>query len=143
LGAVHSFDRQIGEAKAGGDFFGEQDAIVGQHKAYRPDDQQEIDAAHPPIELSPQADAAARARSIHVDLALREAIGSAGMTFPAGYRQVRGVNGGTRIGRRENFVDTMTTGAVSRESRPVLGGQAMVAFEKRFYAVRRQIVFGV
>ena len=113
------------------------------HPADGEKDEGEINAPDPPVHFARKIRGALGRGDVHVDFAEGKFFIRAGMTFAAGLDQVCLVDRRVRIRRRENFVVTVATAAIGRHRGTILRREAMIAVEKSFYAVLRQIVFGV
>src|SRR5205807_10016554 len=62
-------------------FLPKQEQVMPEHKPNRADDQHQIDATHPPIDLRPDAPAGFRRGNINVHFALGEVFGGAGVAL--------------------------------------------------------------
>ena len=108
-------------------------AVVQQHQPDGHRDQQQVELAHP-----------AQARPVRSALPatctwlMAKRVPGAGMALAAGLGQVLGIDGGFRVGRRQNVVHAVATGAVGHRLRPGLGGQTVVGGIEAHQAVRGQ-----
>jgi len=80
----------------------------------------------------------------HVDFAQGKFLIRAGVTFAARHGQVHLADGGIGVRRRQDFMIAMAAGAIGGERLgAVFSREAMIAAEKSFHAVSREVVFGV
>ena len=107
-------------------------ALVEQHQADGHRDQQQVKLPHP----AQHRRFGAALGDVH--LADGETRTGAGMALAAGLRQVLGIDGGIGVGRRQNVVYAVATGAIGHGLRAGLGGQAVVRRIEAHQAVRRQ-----
>ena len=73
----------------------------------------------------------------------RKFLAAARVTFATRLDEVRLIDGGIRIARRQDFVIAVATRAVRCHRRIVLRREAVVTLEECLHAIRRQIVFRV
>ncbi len=114
-----------------------------EHEPDRADNQHEVNPPYPPVDLVAHPGAAARRRQIDVHFALREILRRARMALPARDDQVVRIDRRARVARAQDLVNAMATGAIGRQRRSILRGQAVVALEESLYPVGGQIVLGI
>ena len=100
LRQAHAHHRPHGHAIARGDLAQEQQRVVNEHRADGAENQDQINPAHPPVDLvravAPPADC--RRINVHVDFAGGELFVGARMTFAAGLDEVGRVDGRIGVG---------------------------------------------
>jgi hypothetical protein len=126
-----------------GDLFVEQQRVVDEHRANDEDDHRQIKPAHPTADSPAQVTVVAGHGNVLVYLPAHEHGVRPRMTLAAGGDQIVRVDGGLRVGGRQDFVIAVTTGAMSNRNQAILRRQAVIAFHVGFHAVGRKVVFAV
>jgi hypothetical protein len=143
LGEAHSEDGEISDPIAGADLFCEAQDIVKEHGTDDTDYHPKIDTADPPIDFRANTSACDSGGGIDMNLALGEIGCCARVTLAARLDEMIRMDCGARIGRGQNPMIPMATGAIGGECRAVLGSETVITGEKCFYAIARKLVFGI